>query len=298
MHGRLEARDRAFHAIIDRRSEVMPVATGFALADGPVFGRLGYRLFSDPPRNRIQQYSIPPWKIGPTEGQLTVYREASNGARALTLDHQGRLLICEEKTGRVVREEPHGSFTALASHYRGRRLAAPADAVYAIDGSVYFCDHPRRGHTARSGRSGLARVYQIPRQGDLRMAPADCGRPIGLALGPRQLDLYVTDAARMNIRVFTMTPDGGLSSSRVFAALESDRPGKIGGIKTDEEGNVYAAGPGGIWVFDPQGRHLGTVLLAEQPSNLCWGRGGTGLYITARSSLYFVATRVSGARTF
>ena len=297
MYGRIEFLDRALDAIIDRRSEVQPVAAGFAFADGPFFGRLGYMLFCDPPRNRILQYSIPPWKIGPTEGKLSVYREPSN-ARALTLDHQGRLLICEGKTGRVVREERDGSYTVLASDYRGKRLAGPVDLVYAIDGSIYFCDHPRRGQAARAGRSGLARIYQIPRTGDLRMAPPDCERPLGLALGPRQLDLYVTDAARMNICVFTLSPDGTLSSSRVFAELGSDRAGKVGGIKTDEEGNVYAAGPGGIWIFNAQARHLGTILLDEQPSNLCWGRGGTGLYITARHSVYFVETRIPGTRTF
>jgi gluconolactonase len=72
----------------------------------------------------------------------------------------------------------------------------------------------------------------------------------------------------------------------------------MGGIKTDEEGNVYAAGPGGIWIFDARARHLGTVLLTEQPGGLCWGRGGTGLYITARRSVYYVETRIPGTRTF
>jgi gluconolactonase len=228
MHGRVETHHRVLDTIVDRRSEVLPVATGFALAGGPVFGRLGYMLFCDPPSNKILQYSIPPWKIGPTEGKLSVYRESANGARALTLDHQGRLLICEEKTGRVVREEPDGSVTVLASHYRGKRFGAPADVVYAIDGSVYFCDYPRRGQAARAGRSGLARIYQIPRKGDLRVVPPSCERPLGLALGPRQLELYATDAARMNIRVFTIAPDGGLSSSQVFAELPSDRAGRNG----------------------------------------------------------------------
>ncbi len=297
MHGRIEARDRALDAIVDRRSEVLPVATGFAFADGPFFGRLGYMLFCDPPRKRILRYSIPPWKIGPTEGKLSVHREPSD-ARALTLDHQGRLLACEGKAGRVVREELDGNVTVLASHYRGRRLGSPADLVYAIDGSIYFCDHPRRGQAARAGRSGLPRVYQISRKGDLTMAPPDCERPLGLALGPRQLELFVTDAARMQIRVFTIAPGGELASSRVFSELGAERNGKMGGIKTDEEGNVYAAGPGGVWIFDAQGRHLGSVFLTEQPSNLCWGRGGTGLYITARRSVYYVATRVPGTRTF
>jgi len=298
MQGRLETYDPAFDRIIDRRSEVVAVATGFQRAEGPVLGRLGVLLFADPPAGRILQYAIPPCKIGPAEGSLGIVSRESNRAQGLTLDHQGRLLVSEGGPGRVVRHEPDGGVTVLASHYRDLRLSGPADLVYAIDGSVYFADSPRRGDSARAGRTGLARLYQITPAGQLRMAAPECDRPAGVGLGPRQLDLFVTDSARNNIRVFPIAPDGALLPSRVFAELATDQPGRAGGIKTDEEGNVYAAGPGGIWVFNCEGLHQGTILLPEPPSNLCWGRGFLGLYITARKSLYYVHTRVPGTRTF
>jgi gluconolactonase len=298
MQGSLEAHDPAFHGIIDRRSEVVAVATGFQRAQGPVFGRVGLLLFADPPASRILQYAIGPWKIGPAEGSLGIFSRQSGRAQGLTLDHQGRLLVSEGGPGRVVRHEPDGSVTVLASHYRELRLSGPADLVYAIDGSIYFTDSPRRGERARAGRTGLARLYQITPAGELRMAAPECDRPAGVGLGPRQLDLFVTDSTRNNIRVFPIAPDGALLPSRVFAELTTDRPGRAGGIKTDEEGNVYAAGPGGVWVFNRDGLHLGTILLPEAPSNLCWGRGFIGLYMTARKSLYYVHTRVPGTRSF
>lgn len=296
MTGSLQAHDRSFHSLISSRAEVTPVATGFGFAEGPVFGRQGTMYFSDPPSGRILQYHIPPWKTGPAEGKLSVF--SSGRARGLTLDHQGRLLMCDIGAGQVVRREPDGSDTVLASHFRGRRLNSPHDLVCAVDGSIYFTDNPQRGQTGRAGRTGLARIHQITRGGELRVASDACGRPAGVALGPRQLDLYVTDSMQMNIRVFGIAPDGSLVSNHVFGELKSEQPGRVAGIKTDEEGNVYTAGPGGIWVFDRNGVNLGTVVLPEQPSNLCWGRAFLGLYFTARRSVYYLPTRVPGTRTF
>ena len=80
--------------------------------------------------------------------------------------------------------------------------------------------------------------------------------------------------------------------------MESDERGGLDGLKTDESGNVYCTGPGGVWVFNSNGRHLGTIVPPEQPSNLNWGRGFRGLYITARTSLYYVSTKVPGTRTY
>ena len=129
MQGGLEARDPAFDRIIDRRSEVVAVATGFQRAEGPVLGRLGVLLFTDPPADRILRYAIPPCKIGPAEGSLGIVSRESNRAQGLALDHQGRLLICESGPGRVVRQEPDGSEKVLASHYGGLRLSGPGRLV-------------------------------------------------------------------------------------------------------------------------------------------------------------------------
>ena len=61
---------------------------------------------------------------------------------------------------------------------------------------------------------------------------------------------------------------------------------------------VYAASAGGVWVFTPGGKHLGTIETPEQPSNCNWGSGFRGLYITARTSVYHVPTKIPGTRTY
>lgn len=255
----------AFEDLVDGKARPAKVAGDFKFTEGPVFSRRGYLLFTDIPSNRIMKWE---------RGQVSAFREASNGANGLTFDHQGRLLVCE--TGRVTRTEKDGSVTVLATE----GLERPNDLVYAIDGSIYFTDLPK------------ARVYQITRRGALRMAAGDCAGPNGVALSPNQQKLYVADSKQRVLRVYDIAADGGLAASRVFAECRGD------GLKTDERGNVWVASEGGIWVFDSAGTRLGGVATPETPSNCNWGPGFRGLYVTARTSVYFVQTKVTGTRTY
>lgn len=151
---------------IDPDEKLKQIATGFALAGGPVYSRRGYLLFTN-----IRNQSIHKWK----KGQLSVFRENSNRANGLTFDHQGRLLAAEGG-GRVTRTEKSGSITVLAE----AGLQGPNDVVYAIDGSIYFSGLPR------------GRVYQITRQGQVRVVD-ETAAPKGLAVSPNQQHLYVAD---------------------------------------------------------------------------------------------------------
>lgn len=195
--------------------------------------------------------------------------------------------------GRVTRTEKDGRNTVFAGEYDGKRLHAPNDLVYAIDGSIYFTDLPRRDAAPDPARTGFAAVYQITPKGVLRLATRELTRPNGVALGPKQLTLYVADSAANNVRVFEISGDGSIAKGRVFA--ECERPD---GLKTDEAGNVYVAGPGGISVFSTSGRLSEIIEVPEPPSNCNWGAGFRGLYITARTSVYFVPGIGPGTRTY
>jgi gluconolactonase len=239
------------------------ITGGLGAAAGPVFSRRGYLLFSDVKANRILKWE---------HGSLTTFREHSNGARANTFDHQGRLLTCE--SGRVTRTEKDGKITVLASG-----LKAPADLVYAIDGSVYVAD---------------ADLRQITRAGEVRVLARDGGRPAAVALAPNQQRLFVADAERNQIRVYDVAGDGGLKGGKIFAELR-ERPG---GLKTDESGGVWVACPSGIQRLDSAGKQQSTIAVPEPANNCNWGEGFRDLYVTAGTSVYKVSARVNGTRTY
>lgn len=260
------------------------VATGFQFTEGPVFSRIGFLMFSDIPANRIMKFE---------NGQASVFRENSNGANGLTFDHQGRLLACEGKAGRVTRTEKNGGITVLADRYQDKLLHAPNDLAYSIDGSIYFTDIAPRNTTQDSTKTGFSAVYLITRKGEVRVANREFTRPNGVALGPKQVTLYVADSAQNQVRVFEIAGDGSLSNGRVIAECEGPD-----GLKTDEAGNLYVAGATGISVFSAAGKPLETIAVPEPPSNCNWGSGFRGLYITARTSVYFVPEKGPGTRTY
>lgn len=304
--------------VVPRDAKPEKVIGNLGVAAGLVHGRTGSMMYADSKADRIYRWSgDAKWKTSKAEGEKSpdvsgaptgkapseLFRERAGGVSGMTLDHQGRLLNCESSSGRVTRTEKDGSVTVLAGQFNGARLVGPHDLIYAIDGSVYFTD----GGVASTVENGRAvkspAVYQItrtqiPGASRLLKISEDYERPAGVTLGPKQNLLYVSDAARKNIRVHEIRSDGSLAPGRVFAELDANEPGEVGGLETDEKGHVYAAGPGGLWVFSGAGRHLGTIVFAESPTHCCWGAGFSGLYVSAGSSVYHVGSRVAGTRTF
>jgi gluconolactonase len=242
------------------------ITSGLGAAAGPVFSRRGYLLFCDVKADRILKWE---------HGSVSTLREKSNGARSLTFDHQGRLLACE--SGRVTRTEKDGKITVLAG-----QLKTPADLVYSIDGSIYVAD-PEAGA-----------VRQIMRSGQSRTVASEGGRPSGVALAPNQQRLFVSDAAGNQVRVYYVAGDGALSGGKVFTATR-ERPG---GLKTDESGGVWVACPSGIEHFDGEGKLRDTIAVPEPAGNCNWGEGFRNLYVTAGTSVYRVAAKVNGTRTY
>ncbi|MEA3344719.1 MAG: SMP-30/gluconolactonase/LRE family protein [Chloroflexota bacterium] len=262
------------------------IATGFEFTEGPVWNQGGYLLFSDIPADRIYKWSL--------EGGVEVFREPSGNSNGLTFDREGRLIACEHGNRQMSRTEPDGSITSLATHYQGQRLNSPNDVVVKSDGSIYFTDPPY-GVEPEERELDFQGVYRIAPDGALTLLADDLDRPNGLAFSSDESILYVDDTTRRRVWAFDVLSDGALANGRVFAEMESSAPGGPDGMKLDSEGNLYVAGPGGTWILDPDGNHLGTFVTPEQPSNLAFGDADRRtLYITARTSLYLVQTKLAG----
>lgn len=285
-----EIKDEAFRWLVPEDALVEHLATGLGFVEGPVWHG-DCLLFSDIPRNRIVR-----WRMLAEGPELTTFRRPSGNSNGLTLDLSGRLIACEHSTRRVTRTEIDGTITVLADRFQGRRLNSPNDVVVRSDGSIYFTDPPyglaRLSVWKEQPRNG---VYHLAPNGELDLLADDFDRPNGLAFSPDENVLYVNDTERGHIRAFDVAPEGGIRDGRVHAELQGQEPGRPDGMKVDQQGNIYCTGPGGFWIVDPAGKHLGRVLPPELPANLAWGDADWGsLYMTARTGLYRIRLNVPG----
>lgn len=268
----------------------MKIASGFRFTEGPVWDRArGCLYFSDIPANTIHQ-----WR---PDGGVSVFKYPSGKSNGLTLDHAGRLLICEHAGRRVSRIEQDGSTSGLASHYRGSRLNSPNDIVVKSDGFIYFTDPPYGLNPVfgidEPPELDFTGVYRAnPTSGEI-VVVADDFTPNGLAFSPDERRLYVADTEANLVLSYEVDSAGNLSGKRLFARIAGNPAPD--GLKVDVKGNVFVSGGGGVWVHDPDGARLGLIPVPELPSNLAWGdTGWSTLYITARTSVYRVQTLTAG----
>jgi gluconolactonase len=233
----------------------------------------------------------------------------------MTLDALGRLTVAGHAQRDVFRFEalnPESVQTVLADRYQGLRLNSPNDLVYRSDGSVYFTDPPyglrKQNDSDPEKDLQVNGVYRIPgavaqkagappSRGDLQLLISDLPRPNGIAFSPGEKFLYVdsTEPKKIWMR-YRVLPDGTLADPTLLYDATSDpRPGGPDGMKADVEGNIYSAGPGGVIILSPEGKHLATLLIPERVANVAWGGADRKtLYICASSSVYRVKLNIVG----
>lgn len=275
--------------IVPRDARIEKLAGDFRFTEGPVWNRSGFLLFSDIPANTIYKWH--------PSGTVTTFRTPSGNSNGLTYDRQRRLIACEHSNRRVTRTEKDGTITVLADRYNGKRLNSPNDVVVKSDGSIYFTDPPY-GISPDQQEQEVNGVYRLSPKGELTLLVSDFDRPNGLAFSPDEKRLYIADSSnRSHIRVFDVKPDGTLENGRLFATLKTGEEGVPDGMKVDTKGNLYSTGPAGVWIFSPDGTHLGTIRFPEVPANCAFGgRDGRWLFVTARTGLYRIRLKVPGIR--
>jgi gluconolactonase len=287
--------------LIAEDAEVERLGTGFTFTEGPLWHPDGYLLFSDMPGDVRRRWD--------EESGVTEVANPSNKGNGMTWDLDGRLLVCEHVTSSLVRMDPDGTGSGrevLAMHYEGRELNSPNDVIVKSDGTIYFSDPtygrmPGFGHE-REQHLDFQGIYSLPHGGgEAELLVDDFAQPNGLCFSADESLLYVNDTDRAHIRVFEVGSDGSLRGGDVLADgigtgdLESGE--LVDGMKLDERGNIWVTGPKGVWVFSPEGEHLGVLEVPENVGNINWGGPDWNwLFIPASTSMYRVQTKVSGNR--
>jgi len=263
------------------------LATGFGFTEGPLWHPDGFYYFVDIRRSVL--YRLTP---GKTPEPVRVETGEGNGT---TFDLQGRLVMCEGGHRRVTRTAPDGRVDVLVDRYEGKRLNRPNDVVCKSDGSLWFTDPGLRVPLAQR-ELAYAGVYRIDPEGNTTLF-ADCEYPNGLAFSPDERVLYVANTRwAQYIHAFDLDGSGNLLRRRIFADMSSDETdGVPDGMKVDVEGRVYCTGPGGTWVFAPDGSRLGIIRTPEVPANVAFGGPDLRtLFLTARTSVYTLRVKVAG----
>jgi gluconolactonase len=281
----LKAETPKFWELIAEDAKLEKVAGGFGFTEGPVWDPRGFLYVSDEEKNRLS-------RVYP-DGRVETLLEIGDPDGS-TLDAKGRLVTTASVLRAIIQVDPDGKYKVLADKYDGKKFNSPNDIILGPDGALYFTDPTLDLPKGEKQELPFQGVFRLANDGSLRLLTSELAAPNGLAFSPDGKRLYVDDTKQREIRVYDVTASGELTNGRVFGK-EEGRGGVPDGMRVDVNGNVYVTGPGGIWVWDPAGNHLGTIIMPESTANLNWGDADyRTLYITARTSVYRLKTKARG----
>ncbi|MEM9986212.1 MAG: SMP-30/gluconolactonase/LRE family protein [Bacteroidota bacterium] len=288
--------------LIPEGAEIEVLARGFVWSEGPLWLPDQERvIFSDVPQNTIFT-----WKEGDQGAEVylqpsgftgQVDRNGEPGSNGLALDQDGQLLLCQHGDRRLAKmnaslDQPEAQFTDLATHFEGQRFNSPNDLCVSKAGLIYFTDPPyglEQGMEDPSKEIAFQGVYRIGLDGQIDLITDSLSRPNGIALSPDNRQLYVAVSDRQGAKwyVYDLDETGHATAGKVFfdvtEKVGKDHPGLPDGLKVNEDGVLFATGPGGVWVFESTGEHVGTIETGLPTANCALGEGY--LYMTADSLL-------------
>lgn len=295
--GSIERLDPALDAIIASNATAEIIAEGFEWSEGPLWVESEQMLlFSDVPANTIYKWT--------EENGTEIYLQPSGytgaapsqskepGSNGLLLDSNGNLVLCQHGNRQLARmdaplDKPEATFVTLADSYGGKRLSSPNDAVYNKTGELFFTDPPY-GLPAQNDDDPAKEitfngVYKVKPTGEIVLLADSITRPNGIAFFPGEKKLLIASSDPRAANWYLLDANDTRATPVLFYSATHERDGLKGlpdGLKIDKNGTVFASGPGGIWIFNSDGKVLGKIKLNEAASNVALAADEKTLYIT------------------
>lgn len=304
--GSIERLDPALDNIISTGAKAEIVAEGYTWSEGPVWiEKENMLLFSDVPENKVYKWT----EANGAELYLTpsgftgdTTRSPEPGANGLLLLNDS-LILCQHGDRQVSKmnaslTDPKPSYTPLAGSYQSKRLNSPNDVAYRSNGDLFFTDPPyglADQDKDEEKEATINGVYKVSASSVVSLLVDSLTRPNGIAFFPGEKKFLVanSDPSKAIWYEFEMGQDS-VKSARIFYDATSNTDTEKGlpdGLKIDSKGNVFATGPGGVWIFDSTGKALGRIKLPEASANCAFSPDEKTLYITADMYLLRVKMR-------
>jgi len=293
--GTIERLSPELDAILSREATIEIIAEGFEWSEGPLWIEdKKMLLFSDVPQNKIYQWTEQDGLkeyLSPSgfTGSNTTSREP--GSNGLLLDDNGRLVLCQHGDRRLAVmsttvDQPASQFTTIADRYDTMRFNSPNDAAFFND-RFYFTDPPYglgKQMDDPEKETPFQGVYCVLPDGQVKLLIDSLTRPNGIAVGKDGRYLLVANSDPEKATWYRYELEGdSVKEGKVFydaTPLTASQKGLPDGLKIDSNGNVFASGPGGVWIFNAEGKVLGKIILPEAASNTALSGDEKTLFVT------------------
>jgi gluconolactonase len=295
--GSIERLDPSLDHIISPDAKVEIIAEGFDWSEGPLWVESNKMLlFSDVPRDTVYKWTEEKGKeiyLTPSGYTDTVKRGGEMGSNGLTLDKDGKLVLCQCGNRQMARmdaplDAPKPVYIPIANNYQGKKFNSPNDVIYNSNGELFFTDPPyglEKQMDDPKKEIPFQGVYRVTTSGKVILVTDSLTRPNGIAFFPGEKTLLISnsDPAKPNWYAFDLGTGDTVTNARIFytaAGYDTSLKGLPDGMKIDKNGNVFASGPGGLWIFNSAGKLLGKIKLPEATSNCALSTDQKTLYIT------------------
>ena len=296
--GSIERINPALDLIIDKDAHIEIIADGLDWSEGPVWiEKEQMLLFSDVPKNIIYKWTAAKGKeiyLTPSGYTSNIKRGGETGSNGLLLNKKGQLVLCQHGNRQMAVmmapvNSPKPNFKTIAATYQQKKFNSPNDAVYNANGELFFTDPPyglERNMKDSLKEMPFQGVYKVNTKGKVILLTDSITRPNGIGIMPDQKTLIVanSDRAKPYWYAFDLGKNDQLTNARIFydpSAAAKIEKGLPDGFKIDKNGNVFATGPGGVWIFDKTGKVLGKIKFPENTSNCALSTDEKTLFITA-----------------
>ena len=293
--------------IIKKDAKLEVVAEGFQFTEGPLWvDKQKMLLFSDVPANTIYKWTEAKGKevyLKPAGYTDSAKRGGFMGPNGLSLGKDGKLLICQHGDRRIAKMNaplaaPQPNFITVVGEYNGKKINSPNDLFVNAAGDIYFTD-PSYGFEkgARDPKKEIAYqgVYKVDKSGRTTLLVDSIEQPNGISIFPGGKTMIISNSDNRKKRwyLYDITPNGSLANGRIFYDVSNEKGmGGCDGLKIDNRGNVFAAGPGGIWIFTKAGKLIGKIKInGVSAANCALTPDGKTIYITATNYLLRVKMR-------